>query len=125
MYDDGVFTVSSEDMDGSIYASLGDSRDSMRVHIIDIDSLTLYPEAVVTDTIRPLEFFVYGCEDGGKKALIDNRVFEFELVNGHGASIDEAECSRPDQPVKPYWSPVTERMRIRLVSALKAAAGKR
>ncbi len=88
IYADGVFTASVVDMDGYIYAELGESTDSMSVHIIDIDSLTAYPQFVVTDTLRPISFFVYGCEDGRNKTVLDNSIFEFELLNNSIGSIN-------------------------------------
>ncbi|MCK4813317.1 MAG: phosphodiester glycosidase family protein, partial [Candidatus Marinimicrobia bacterium] len=88
IYADGVFTAAAIDMDGYIYAELGESTDSMSVHIIDIDSLTAYPQFVVTDTLRPISFFVYGCEDGRSKTVLDNSIFEFELLNNSTGSIN-------------------------------------
>ncbi|MCF7832164.1 MAG: phosphodiester glycosidase family protein [Candidatus Marinimicrobia bacterium] len=80
-YSEGEFTTSANDMDGCIYTDLDGVLDSMKVHIISIDSLTLYPASVMTDTLKPINFFVYGCQDGGTKELLNNDIFEFELLN--------------------------------------------
>ena len=80
-YADGKFTVSAEDMDGCITADLNGIIDTMKVHIISIDSLTIYPTYVVTDTAQSVKFFSYGAEDGGLKVILDNSIFEFEVLD--------------------------------------------
>ncbi|MEA2078114.1 MAG: phosphodiester glycosidase family protein [Candidatus Marinimicrobia bacterium] len=96
-YTDGEFTCSDQDMNGYIYTDLNGVKDSMIVHIISIDSLTSYPQSVLTDTLRPINFFVYGCLDGGVKEVLDNNVFEFELLNETIGSIDENGVFTPAQ----------------------------
>jgi hypothetical protein len=80
-YYNGKFTVSDRDIDGCIYSDLNGIKDSMMVHVISIDSLTLYPTMAMTDTLKSLNFFVYGCQDGGTKELLSNEIFEYELLN--------------------------------------------
>ena len=89
VYNDGTFTCSDADMDGMIYTDLNGVKDSMSVHIISIDSLTCYPKQVMTDTMRTIDFFVYGKEDGGQKEQLENSIFEFELLDPSIGSIDE------------------------------------
>ena len=88
-YSNGQFTASAFDFDGSIYTDLNGVKDSMRVHIISIDSLSSYPKNVVSDSLKDIQFFVYGKEDGGLKEKLDNSIFEFEILDENIGSIDE------------------------------------
>ena len=88
-YSNGQFTVSDQDMDGIIFTDLNGALDSMSVHVITIDSLRIYPKAVVTDTVRSIDFFTYGAEDGGLVKILNNNIFEFEILDPSIGAIAE------------------------------------
>jgi exopolysaccharide biosynthesis protein len=53
---EGVFTAGLQNDTGFVYIDYGDLRDSIRVIVTTVDSLSVWPKSAMTDTIRTVRF---------------------------------------------------------------------
>jgi hypothetical protein len=87
-FSENIFTAYEQDGDAYITAEYNGEKDSVKVHIIELYDLDIYPEAVTIDSVNGVNFEVRATDEHDVTMLYSNDIFEFTVLDPAIASVD-------------------------------------
>ncbi len=87
-FDANVFTAFENDGDTYIKTLFDGESDSVKIHIIELKNLSVYPDTLTLDTVNSVEYQVSATTEGGGTRVFSNELFEFTILDPTIAEID-------------------------------------
>jgi hypothetical protein len=87
-FSENIFTAYEQDGDAYITAEYNGEKDSVKVHIIELYDLDIYPEAVTIDSVNGVSFEVRATDEHHATMHYSNDIFEFTVLDPAIASVD-------------------------------------
>ena len=84
----GNFTATANGGDGYVYARYNNIKDSARIHIKGIQSISISPKSCVTDTLRTVEFSVKALDENNEPVSPPGDLYTWTLSDSSLATID-------------------------------------
>ena len=79
-YSENTFTANESEGDTYITAEYNGNIDSVLVHIIELYDLDIYPDTVVTDSVRTIDFTTRARDENDITTTMDNDIFEYSVL---------------------------------------------
>jgi hypothetical protein len=87
-FEENTFTAYENDGDTYVTADYNGEADSVKIHIIELYDLQVYPEAVTIDSVNGVNLEVRAVDESDVTSLYDNDIFEFTVLDPAVASVD-------------------------------------
>ncbi len=88
-FDSNIFTANDVNGDTYFKADYNGDSDSVLVHIIELNDLSVYPDTLTIDSVTSIEYVVSARNEAGSTQIYKNDLFEFTVLDPHIAEINE------------------------------------
>lgn len=88
--DKNIFTANEVGGDCKVSASYNGDVDSITVHVIQLNNLSIYPKVVTSDSVNSIYFTVKASGESGISQEYDNEIFEFTVLDSGVGEISTA-----------------------------------